>query len=296
MKIKTRQLKAFLDQISELNLHFSHLLFLSEQFVLDHQTRIDDTVKEDSDALTNALFSENRFQPQFNSHLSSLLGKKGQVEKTKNFLFESLFIFACVQFEVYLKDVYQKFACELESSSTLPDLKAQKILQQIVENLDLELEDKYFLSAEYTRLRRNSLLHRGSGKIFKGELATFVKERGTWLNQTWQDDTELNFQELDFASKNIEAFGGSELIDVYNLMRRVAESIDSCITAKYAREVSSRVERDFKDTFVNQPWIDGSTPGHQAERNSKFERFARFYPFVAVSYTKQEIQFLWGVA
>jgi len=230
--MRSKQLAKFHDDISTLNKHYSHFLFLNEQFFLDH----DLSIKETPERLTGEVFSKNSFAEQFKVTLGQL---PSEVEGTKNFITRSLFLLSFFQFEVYLKDVYY-FAQSLINE--LPDL-SHKIsvvtqFQTQVNPVELGfLHQKEMDTADYFHLLRNSFVHRDLSRLSQGELLKRIKASGKSLNKFWQE-ASLKLIAWDFTAKKEEltSFSHSEIIDILNILRCLAEKFDNAIMAKIGDE------------------------------------------------------------
>jgi hypothetical protein len=296
MKIKTRQLTKFQERISELNLHFSHFLFLSEQFLIDHQGEIQKAIQDNPKALAPELFPSNRFKEQFNSPLNKLLDKDGQIEETRQFIFQSLFIFSYVQFETYLKDLYNLFVQHFISVENWQELKKnESFLDQIIANLQLDIEPKICLAAEYIRYRRNAVIHRDKDSSFKGKVADFIKRHGAELNSLWLIGTEIVdeseeklLQSINFESELVSNFSELEIIDIFNLLRAISRSLDAAVTTYFEEAIQDLLLTEFRKKYENKPWFSGTTEVDQKKKLASFKYFAKFLEPASVHYNDDE--------
>jgi hypothetical protein len=130
------------------------------------------------------------------------------------FSFKTSYIAAYSHFEAFREEL-RKWA------STLA-VAVQVGPQWAAQFLDPEEES----SLRYIRLRRNELVH-GAGPS-AAELKLLVVRDGARLNQYWQA-RQIRFMALDFRSSRTLSMTQHELIDLINIMRRMAERLDAAV-------------------------------------------------------------------
>ena len=94
--MRSKELVVLHQKISELNTHYSHFIFISEQFIIDNQSKI----ASNPDKYTSDLFLINKFADQFNSRMKEIIDES---EKTRNFILRSLFILSYSQLKFILQ-------------------------------------------------------------------------------------------------------------------------------------------------------------------------------------------------
>ncbi|MFN7414800.1 MAG: hypothetical protein ACK5RT_12990 [Dolichospermum sp.] len=262
--MRSNELKTFQDKISELNRHYSHFLFISEQFVIDNQLLVSST----PDSYTCEIFTNNKFADQFNSKLKTLIG---ETEQTTSFILRSLFLLSYFQFEIYLRDIYNFTRVYI---TELPELTRKSLLDQVEVNLQLKklngLSLLEFDTIDYIRLRRNAFVHRDEEKAFQGTIADFIKENGKKINKYWES-SDLKIQSLDFTKKDIESIESLEVIDILNIIRRLSEKIDKFVIAKVGLDNLNQylIEKFENEYQPVESWED------KQKLIRKFKHFAR---------------------
>jgi hypothetical protein len=262
--MRSNEPRTFQDKISELNRHYSHFLFISEQFVIDNQLLVSST----PDSYTCEIFTENKFADQFNSKLKTLIG---ETEQTTGFILRSLFLLSYFQFEIYLRDIYNFARAYI---TELPELRGRSTLNEVEENLQLKklngLSLLEFNTIDYIRLRRNAFVHRDEEKAFQGTMAYFIKENGKKLNKYWES-SDLKIQSLDFTKKDIESIESLEVIDILNIIRRLSEKIDKFVIAKVGLDNLNQylIEKFENEYQPVESWED------KQKLIRKFKHFAR---------------------
>lgn len=204
---------------------------------------------------TYQVFDSNVFSKQFNSKLKDLIN---ETEQTKSFILQSLFLLSYFRFEVYLREIYN-FAKEYILE--LPELTEKSILNQVEENLRLKelngLSLLDFDTLDYIRLRRNAFVHRDEERVFQGTIADLIKEKGEKLNKYWKLK-DLEVQSLDFTKKQIENLDSLEVIDILNIIRRLAEQIDRFIIERIGQDnLQKYLIREFEKAYQPiESWSD----------------------------------------
>ena len=227
--MRSPELNKFYEQLSELNNHFSHYIFVWEQFHIDNKK----TIEENKSKLTTSIYSENKNARQFRVKLENL--ENANLE-TNSFILRSLYVLAYSQFEIYMRELYE-FCRKIDDN--LPNLKIkERVPDTIFEHLgidtSIEFEQQELLTFDYLRLRRNRILH--SGDKSAGDLADLKRQRGNSLNRFWNEILKKGLIGLDFQSESVTHFEKREIFDVINIYRKLIKKIDLCILQKIGRE------------------------------------------------------------
>lgn len=262
--MRSPELKEFNEQLSELNNHFSHYIFVWEQFHIDNR----DTIEKNKTELTTSIYTENKNARQFRVKLENL--ENANIE-TNSFILRSLYVLAYSQFEIYIRELYE-FCRKINDS--LPNLKVkERIPVQIFEHLELDITNEFepqeLLTFDYLRLRRNRIVH--SGDKSRGELAELKRQKGNSLNRFWNENFKKGLIGLDFQSENVTHFEKKEIFDVINIYRKLIKKTDRFVLQKIGRNKiieSQKVEftRLHKSSFKG--WGEGRT-------NKKFINYCR---------------------
>ncbi|MFM5983661.1 MAG: hypothetical protein ACKO9I_24545 [Sphaerospermopsis kisseleviana] len=274
--MRSKELVVLHQKISELNTHYSHFIFISEQFIIDNKSKIE----YNPDKYTSDLFLTNKFADQFNSRITEIIDES---EKTRNFILRSLFVLSYSQFEIYLRDVYS-FAKTYITS--LPELFPNKILDQVEKNIKIidtdGLSEIEFKTLEYISLRRNSIVHRDEKRAYQKEIADCIKENGKDLNKFWLGENNLQVKVLDFTKKQVYHFESMELIDILNIIRRLSEKIDHLIITKIGVDnLYKYLIKEFEDQYKPiQSWENKD----REKLIKKFQHFARITFGAILSY------------
>ncbi|RYY00964.1 MAG: hypothetical protein EOO53_20415 [Gammaproteobacteria bacterium] len=255
--MRSRELCEFEKRISEINNRLSHFNFISKQFLLDNEKRLQNNLKKD----VPEVYLENPCASQFNINIGEVEDK---AIETTNYLLDTVFVFANTQFEVYLLDVYNFVRNNFDNS--LPEPPDSKIYQTILEGLNVDIENDienlFSSSYEYFKLRRNAIMHRKTEKRFQGALELLVTGQfrndpdklklfrksqlnGQELNREWKsytksiDDKNIRsytIRNLSFTNRELSHFTFSELTDFLNFLRLYAKMIDFAILSKIERK------------------------------------------------------------
>lgn len=274
--MRSKELVVLHQKISELNTHYSHFLFISEQFIIDNQLKI----KNNSKKYTSELFTENKFADQFNSQMEKIIDES---EKTRSFILRSLFILSYSQFEIYLADVYSFTRIYLTS---LKELFSNKKLQQIRKNIGIidinGLSEIEFKTLEYISLRRNSIVHRDEKRAYQKEIAKCIKDNGKELNKFWLGENNLQVKVLDFTKKEVSHFESMEVIDILNIIHRLSEKIDHLIITKIGVDnLYKYLIKEFEDEYKPiKSWENKD----REKLIKKFQHFARITFGAILSY------------
>jgi hypothetical protein len=247
--MRSKELAVFKNKLSEFNTHYSHFLFISEQFSIDNLA----TISQNPDKFTDDIFPKNSFAPQFKVPLSEF---SSEFENTVNFFRKSIFLLSYFQFEVYLKELYsfgQKY------KENVPEIKPRiSAITQIISNFELNnsncISEEELKTVEYFRLRRNATVHRKEGVSYKGEYADHIKKYGKELDRFWSDHS-LTLKSFSFCGKNqlAEEFSQNDIFDTLNIIRRIAEKIDVCFTEKIIGEKNLLL-------LVKEQFLENYTP------------------------------------
>lgn len=253
--MRSKQLWHLHNYVSELNTHYSHFLFISQEFI--EKNRQD--IQSNPDVEIKDFFGNNIYAKQFNVKLKEL---STEYENTKQFILRGLFLLSYFQFEIYLRDIYLYHKSFFADEPELHHLAA--VITQLNEIQVLSSLDPLSLKTiEYLQLRRNAIVHRDESHVGQGLFLDFINENGKALNAYWREKrakqevekskensqsanqksrTQLKvpkFKCLDFAPKKGKKkdngqyrFADDEVIDILNLLRYLSESVDKCILNK----------------------------------------------------------------
>jgi hypothetical protein len=265
--MRSKELLVLHQKISELNTHYSHFIFISEQFIIDNKSKIENN----PDKYTSDLFPTNKFADQFKSRMEEIIYES---ERTRNFILRSLFILSYSQFEIYLRDVYSFARSYI---TILPELFSNQILDQMQKNINIKdpdgLLEMEFQTLDYISLRRNSIVHRDEKRAYQKTMADCIKENGTKLNKFWLEENNLKIQVLDFTKKEVSRFEPMEVIDILNIIRRLSEKIDHLIITKIGVDnLYKCLIKEFEDEYKPiQAWENKE----REKLIKKFQHFAR---------------------
>ncbi len=249
--MRTPHLLTFCSSISAINNHFSHAAFIFEQFSLDNKDR----VKRHPNKLTKEVYSQNEYALQFNVKLSNL---ETQALASKNFITDSLFVFANTYFEVYLKDLF--FFYQTLTGEKLGELPERSIFSNVLGklgiNADSDLNNLTLSTFEYLKLRRNAVMHRDRSKYFQGSFVDLIKGtfgksnnnhsfrakqlNGSQLNAEWKKHREntgkgYTIHSFNFHNSKQADISFEELCDILNFFRLFAAEIDRLVLGKVDR-------------------------------------------------------------
>ncbi|UBZ06166.1 hypothetical protein LDL76_12440 [Salegentibacter mishustinae] len=262
--MRSPELNKFYEQLSELNNHFSHYIFVWEQFHIDNKI----TIAENKTELTTSIYSENKNARQFRVKLENL---ESTNLETNSFILRSLYVLAYSQFEIYMRELYE-FCRKMDQS--LPNLKIkERIPDTIFEHLEIdtatEFEQQEILTFDYLRLRRNRIVH--SGDKSAGDLADLKRQKGNSLNRFWNGVLKKGLIGLDFQSENVTHFEKREIFDVINIYRKLIKKTDQLILQKIGRKkIIERLKKEFIET--NESLFKG---WGEKRTNKKFVNYCR---------------------
>lgn len=225
--MKTKQLKYFEENLSELNDCYSHYIFIWEQFSIDQS----DTLKKYSQKLTTEVFNKNLNSRQFNVTLE-YLGSSHNV--TQNLILKSIYQLAYGYFENYLIRLHQfgqslnKEILDLQQKLGTDDIEDKKIFEKFFNRLGVDIEKAFepleIKTLDYIRLRRNRITHRANSP--QGLLLEIVNNYGNRLNEYWDEQLKNKRYKINFSRKNVDDFDKLELFDFFNIYRKFASKID----------------------------------------------------------------------
>ncbi|MDO7846988.1 hypothetical protein Q5H92_11510 [Hymenobacter sp. M29] len=254
--MRTSELCDFEKALSEMNNNLSQIVFVFEQFFISNK----DNISKHPEMLTTKKYSENKYASQFNVKLKDL---NNQASLSLDYVFDSLFVFAYAQFEIYLKDVYLFVKDNINHD--LSELPESRLYEVVLERLGIDTKndiDNLFVSTfHYFKLRRNAIMHRDKSRRFQGALEYLIKGsfskdpdkrklfsdnqlNGKQLNAEWKKyvanlkslgQKGYAVKTIDFAAKDISKVLLSDLFDVFNFYRLYAETIDEIIINKADR-------------------------------------------------------------
>ena len=240
--MRTKQLLNLHKELSELNCHYSHYLFISEQFSKENS----ELIKRNGEQFVETVYKENIFASQFNVRLNEL---PQEIEKTKQFIIRSFYLLSFSNFEIFCRDIYH-FIAQFKKLAELHTKYSP--INQIIENLSLkdDFSKEEINTLIYLKLRRNALIHRDSKRAAQGELIKHIKATGKDLNKFWRKQ-KVKITDLDFSRRN-NFFYCSEktAIELINIIRRLAEKLDFTIIQKIdENKLLELIVNDFKSTY-----------------------------------------------
>ena len=262
--MRSPELKEFYKQLSELNNHFSHYIFVWEQFHIDNK----ETIEKNKTELTTSIYTKNRNAHQFRVKLENLENANNE---TNSFILRSLYVLAYSQFEIYIRELYE--FCR-KTNDKLPNLKVkERVPDKIFEHLEInstnEFEPQELQTFDYLRLRRNRIVH--SGDKSTGDLAELKRQKGNSLNNFWDDILKKGLVGLDFKSENVTYFEKKEIFDVINIYRKLIKKTDQVILQKIGR---NKIIENQKTEFIKTN--KSSFKGWGEKRtNKKFINYCR---------------------
>lgn len=241
--MRSKQLLNLYTELSELNCHYSHYLFISEQFREDNKK----TILSNSEEYVTTIYAQNKYSSQFNVQLKNL---PQEVDATKQFIMRSYFLLCFSNLEIYCRDIYH-FANHFIDLQEL-NTKSSPITQ-LIDNLSLNnsIDEAEIDTLVYLRLRRNAFIHRDSKRTARGELVEHIKANGKKMNEYWLSQ-EVEMEKLDFSDrKNLYNFSDQTMVEAINLIRLLAEKIDSLIIQKIGEEkLLLFIVDDFKKAYL----------------------------------------------
>lgn len=262
--MRSPKLKKFYEQLSELNNHFSHYIFVWEQFHIDNK----EIIEKNKTELTTSIYNENKNARQFRVKLENLENANSE---TNSFILRSLYVLAYSQFEIYMRELYE--FCR-KTNNKLPNLKVkERIPDKIFEHLQInstnEFETQELVTFDYLRLRRNRIVH--SGDKSAGELAELKRQKGNSLNRFWNDILKKGLIGLNFQSENVTHFDKKEIFDIINIYRKLIKKTDELILKKIGRnQIIESQKNEF--TKINESSFKG---WGEKRTNKKFINYCR---------------------
>jgi len=235
--MKTRELRHFYQELSELNNSFTHYSFVWNQFSLDYL----DTIKTKSEVLTKDFFNTN---PYKNKHNIRLIDLDKEHAKTNTTLIQGIFLLIYSHYESYLKgilDFSQQISEDIKSfESKLEDVESDSVLlDKVLNRLSIDKGDfipELLNTLDYMRLKRNRLTHKNSENISK-TLNHIIKSVGEHLNKFWDANLPSQRQGVDFINKeNANTLNFNIVVDTLNIFRKLTADIDSKIIDKLTFE------------------------------------------------------------
>ncbi|MGL4503237.1 MAG: hypothetical protein ACRCU2_29520 [Planktothrix sp.] len=260
------------------------------------------------DSSLDEVFGLNEFRQQFNYRLSEI---PMITEETINFLMLNTFIMTYSALENYFKDIYNY---RYETTNNLQSSSEKSLLEVAFDNLHISpqkydakqidrnknvIYDEEYQTLNYIRLRRNALVHRKNPKA-SSALNDFIKAKGKILNKYWSDsqiiyspetkENKLEIKVIDFCKKeNIRVFTLEEIIDVFNIVRRIVEKIDLFVLNNIGEK---KLKEDIFLKFLQQ--FPQKKIKSQEEFGRKLKRYSRFDQPVQVDYHEEEIAYFWS--
>jgi len=225
--MKTKELREYYQELSELNNSFTHYTFVWNQFGIDYL----ETIKTNSDILTSEYFASNPYRRKHNIKLIDL---ENEHEKTDKTLIQVIFLLIYSYFESYLKSILE-FSQIIDDhiksiESKLEGVENDAILiDKILNRLSIEksdLDSDMLNTLDYFRLKRNRLTHQNSENISKS-LNQLLKSFGQNLNDYWDMKLPSKRQGIDFSKKeNANVINFNIIIDTLNIFRVLSAEID----------------------------------------------------------------------
>lgn len=226
--MKSKELRAFLSNLSSLNNSFTHYTFVWNQFSIDYKNQI----KQNPDKLTEDLFLDNPFSEKHNVKLSKL---DEEHEKTNNTLIEGIYVLAFSYYENYLKEIVN-FAKTINETTKSLDEKIEDLeddyllIDKVMNRTNIEkgtINNLDLRTLDYLRLRRNRLIHRNSEEI-SHSLNEIIKDDGVELDNYWRKELRAGLKEIDFCSKDkANNVNFNFIIDTINILRYIIIKLDS---------------------------------------------------------------------
>jgi hypothetical protein len=262
--LRSPKLKEFYEQLSELNNHFSHYIFVWEQFHIDNEK----IIKENETELTTTVYAKNKNSRQFRVKLENL---ENANDETNSFMLRSLYVLAYSQFEIYMRELYE--FCR-KTDSKLPNLKVkERVPDKIFEYLEIITDDVFekqeILTFDYLRLRRNRIVH--SGNKSEGDLADLKRQKGNLLNRFWNDLLKKGLIGLNLQSEDVTHFEKEEIFDLINIYRKLIKKIDNLVLEKIGRNKIIEIQQS-KFIKVNEKSFKG---WGEKRTNKKFINYCK---------------------
>lgn len=241
---RTSILNEFKQQISNINDHFHHYLFVWQQFKMDNKIKLESKGEE----LTTLIYPDNVNSQSYNVKLSHL---DETSNNAYNFILKSIFLVGYTYFENYFREVYQlcrklnKALPEIQRNDSLPD----KVFEYLsIENLFTASEKDTF---SYLRLRRNRLVH--TSGISKGEIKDLIRNKGHNLNKYWNKiltARKKRVVEINFQNQDIDVFEKQELFDILLIYRYLSIRSDQLILNLFDKTVViNYLENEFRTKY-----------------------------------------------
>jgi len=230
--MKSKELRTFLKNLSELNNSFTHYSFVWSQFSLDYHSLIE----KNPDDLTQDIFKLNQFAKKHNIKLEKLTKEHDKTYKT---LVEGIYLLTFSYYESYLKGVMD-FACSVDNKITPLEEKLEEaednyiLIDKVINRIGIDktkFDSDELTTLDYLRLRRNRVTHKNSKRI-SHSLNKLIKEEGKNLNEYWNEKLRTGLQEIDFNSKEkANEINFNFIIDTVNILRTIIKKLDSEILA-----------------------------------------------------------------
>ncbi len=231
--MKTKELREYYQELSELNNSFTHYTFVWNQFGIDYL----ETIKSNSDVLTSEYFSANPYRRKHNIKLIDL---GNEHEKTDKTLIQGIFLLIYSYFESYLKSVME-FSQIIDANIKSIESKLEGfendfiLIDKVLNRLSIEKSDfdtDLLNTLDYFRLKRNRLTHQNSENISRS-LNLLLKSYGQNLNDYWDKKLPSKRQGIDFSQKeNANVLNFNIIIDTLNIFRVLSAEIDFKLTEK----------------------------------------------------------------
>ena len=235
--MKSKELRTFLMNLSQLNNSFTHYSFVWNQFSIDYN----DLIEKNPDDLTKDIFKTNPFARKHNIKLEKLSNEHDKTYKT---LIEGIYLLTFSYYESYLKSIME-FACLVDSKISSLDEKLDNyeddyiLIDKVLNRIELDqvkIDSKELKTLNYLRLRRNRITHRNSLNI-SHSLNDLIKKEGTELNKLWSEKLRTGLQEINFNSKDkVNIINFDFIIDTINILRIIIGKLDTEILNKLGNE------------------------------------------------------------
>ena len=98
--MRSLELNQFRRNLSDVNTHLSHYVFIQKQFLIDNEEK----AKKTPDKFTDEIYTTNEYKSQFKVKLSEL---EFHLFKTSSFIYDSLLAFCFLGVENYLRGIYK---------------------------------------------------------------------------------------------------------------------------------------------------------------------------------------------
>ncbi|MBM7845586.1 hypothetical protein [Herpetosiphon giganteus] len=243
--MRTEELMTLDKTLSRMNSELMLILFINEQFFLDHS----DAINANHDKLTDTIFMNNKYNKKFNERNSRFFNIS---ESSISIIFRSFYSYIFEAYKIYIENILYRSRDILKSSLVQKNKEFELDFLFRVLGSDKEshmLTDEVD-TLDYFRLRRNKIIHQ-SGEIQR-ELKDIIEKKGLLLNKFWNNN-KVVLKDLDFSSLSVTKLSELEIIDVIRIIRRICSKIDEAVLSRIPRDVIIQyVLTDFKKDHIDK--------------------------------------------